>query len=70
MVAVVCRGGDKEDTAFSQKRVAALRVLGDHLHSDGLNFCVLLQAAFSPETGNSNKPDHFVEIVMLTTAIK
>lgn len=40
---------DEEDATSSRKSVAALRVLGDHLHRDGLHFCVLLQAIFSPE---------------------
>lgn len=35
-----------------------LRVLGDHLHRDGLLFCVLSQAALSPETENRNKDTH------------
>lgn len=29
---------DEEDATSSQKSVAALRVLGDHLHCDGLHF--------------------------------
>lgn len=33
------------------KDVAALRVLGDHLHRDGLDLRVFLQAVLSPETG-------------------
>lgn len=60
-----------------KESVAALRVLGDHLHCDGLHFRVLLQAAFSPEkhtwqtTGNGDDAANFcLNSYNLTATVK
>ena len=52
MVNVVCHcGWTNNERQLSDEEDASLRVLGDHLHRDGLHFWVLLQAALSPENG-------------------